>query len=332
MAIVHGNCGAESALISKCPFKVSSFDDLNALVQSKNALLSQLRKDFYAHLPKRIEKESNILDDLTTNVVTVKEKWDDLIANLHATKERYWKKISSKRLHYIPLVGFIYLRIWIASWFLKPIALRKVEMKAKEQTELLQEYKGNPGGVFEHEQGELIQNVNELQKITTSNDYHGAKGELTFLQESKKLSNQFHVIPDVQIGLYNWALYKGERNLRSAQLDFVIVSVYGIWAVEVKNWSPSYKHRGLSPHQQIDRAGVVLRKFLRGTIKYTPRKVLVSTNQPFKYDKNYRNVYVRTCHSFVDFVKNQNEQVLSKEEVEKIVNILCKFQGRYYHR
>ena len=57
--------------------------------------------------------------------------------------------------------------------------------------------------------------------------------------------------------LKKYVTYRRKRNLKSAQMDFVIVSKRGVSVIEVKNWSSHYyrNHYGLPPHEQVDRAG-----------------------------------------------------------------------------
>lgn len=55
--------------------------------------------------------------------------------------------------------------------------------------------------------------------------------------------------------------YNGRKNLKSAQMDLVVVCPKGVFMIEVKNWTDEYaqqNNRDLSPHEQTERAGRVL--------------------------------------------------------------------------
>ena len=54
----------------------------------------------------------------------------------------------------------------------------------------------------------------------------------------------------VNLMLSRAVTYNGQRNLRSAQMEFVVVCPKGVFMIEVKNWSKSYakSHSGFSPY------------------------------------------------------------------------------------
>jgi len=108
----------------------------------------------------------------------------------------------------------------------------------------------------------------ELKKFEENREdpfYAGAKGELEVLQTLSKLSDDYYIFCGLDIELGRWLSYQGERNLKSAQMDFVVVSRRGVILIEVKNWSTRYlkEHDGLNPYEQTERAGKVLWAFLQ---------------------------------------------------------------------
>ena len=161
--------------------------------------------------------------------------------------------------------------------------------------------------------------------------YAGAKGEIDTLRRLTHLSDHYHVLCGVQAVLPRYVTYNGRRNLRTAQLDFVVVSSKGIILIEAKNWSKQYYNQqvGMSPHEQVDRAGRVLwikikskwGRFRRNYPRVT--SVLLSTRGEMNYDPNFRFVYVSNLHKINYFIENRREQ-LSQKEVKKIVKMLKK--------
>ena len=86
-------------------------------------------------------------------------------------------------------------------------------------------------------------------------------------------------------------------------MDFVVVSKRGVILIEVKNWSKSYfnKNDGLYPHEQVDRAEMVLWIALQSwRSPKNPRvvNVLLSVHGNMKYDYDYKAVNVKN-HSHV---------------------------------
>jgi len=113
--------------------------------------------------------------------------------------------------------------------------------------------------------------------------------------------------------------------LRSAQMDFVVISKRGVVLIEVKNWSDNYanqKHR-LRPHEQVDRAGLVLWITLKASW-YSPKnppviKVLLSMRGNIKYDPSYKYVSVTSLNEINRFIENRQER-FSEKEVQRLVD------------
>jgi len=153
--------------------------------------------------------------------------------------------------------------------------------------------------------------------------HKGAKGELEVLEKLCELSNDFHVMCGVNMDLGKYISYNGEWNLRSAQMDYVVVSKRGVVLIEVKNWSPDFskQYKGLSPYEQVDRAGRVLWIALESwrSPKNPPvTNVLLSIRGSMQYDSRYKYVNVKDINNINYFIENRYEQ-FSEKEVERVV-------------
>jgi len=112
-------------------------------------------------------------------------------------------------------------------------------------------------------------------------------------------------------------------------MDFIVVSKNGIVLIEVKNWSKKYfqKNQGLSPYEQVDRAGMVLWIALKS--RQTPKNppvasVLLSVRGNMEYDYDYKFVNVKNMSNINFFIENKRGQ-FSETEVRRIVGRLRKF-------
>jgi len=133
----------------------------------------------------------------------------------------------------------------------------------------------------------------------------------------------------LEIGLDHYVTYKRRRDLRSAQMDFVVVSKRGVVLIEVKNWSRGYykNHGGLSPHEQVDRAGLVLwikLKSWRSPKNPSPTSVLLAVQGNMDYDHAYKFVNVKNLNTINYFIENKREQ-FSDKEVKRVVGRLEKY-------
>ena len=156
--------------------------------------------------------------------------------------------------------------------------------------------------------------------------YVGASGELRVIKKLSELSDDYHVLCGLNIGLPRYVTYNGRKNLRSAQMDFVVASRKGVILIEVKNWSTQYynQHRDISPHEQVDRAGRVLwiaLKSWRSPSNPRVTSVLLSIQDNMRYDPRYKFVNVSNLDKINYFIGNRKEE-FSDKDVMRIVDRL----------
>jgi len=166
--------------------------------------------------------------------------------------------------------------------------------------------------------------INKIEDNIDSPLHKGAKGEIQVLDKLSELSDDYHVMCGVEMDLGHYITYNFSRNLRSAQMDFIVVSKRGVILIEAKNWSSRYinEHSGLSPHEQVDRAGRVLWIKLKSSW-FSPKNprvnnVLLSTQANMEYDRRYRFVNVKDLNNINYFIQSREEQ-FSDKEVKRLV-------------
>ena len=109
-------------------------------------------------------------------------------------------------------------------------------------------------------------------------------------------------------------------------MDFIVAGPTGFFIIEVKNWSESYRynHHGLSPYEQLDRAGLVLYIYLKNRFFiYKPpvTKLLVSLKGNFPYKREYRTVLVKQYKGLNSFI-TRNNKMIKPSKLDKIVKSL----------
>ena len=166
--------------------------------------------------------------------------------------------------------------------------------------------------------------INKIKDNTDNVEHAGAKGEDITLKKLSELPDDFHIFCGVNKELKNYVTYRKKRDLKSAQMDFVVVSKRGVNVIEVKNWSAKYynNYYGLSPHEQADRAGRVLWIKLKSSW-FRPKdppvtSVLLSIQGTIPYDKKYGYVSVKSLNNINYFLQNQPEK-FSDKEVERLI-------------
>ena len=165
----------------------------------------------------------------------------------------------------------------------------------------------------------------KINKFHHAKMFHtGAIGENKVVSKLQELSDDYHIICGVNIRLPYWITYRNKKNLRSAQMDVVVVSTKGVFLIEVKNWSGKFtvKDARLNPYEQTERAGRVLWIHLQNVKEGTPVKnVLLSVQGSFEYNSTFKSVYVSNLEKIIDLLQKGTNR-LTDNEVQQIVKKL----------
>ena len=153
----------------------------------------------------------------------------------------------------------------------------------------------------------------------------GTKGENKVIDELSKLDDSYHILCGIDIELPNWVTYNGKKNLKSAQMDIVVVCPKGVFMIEVKNWTDEFAQNNkqdFSPYEQAGRAGLVLWITLQNVFKdIRVTNILLSIKGNLQYNEKYRLVYVSSLNGINQFLEKRQDS-LNEKEVAKIVNEL----------
>jgi len=167
--------------------------------------------------------------------------------------------------------------------------------------------------------------INKIEDNIDGVEHAGAKGEMLALEKLLELPDDYHVFCGVNKDLGKYITYRRRRDLKSAQMDFVVVSKRGVVVIEVKNWSAKYykNHYGLRPHEQVDRAGRVLWIKLKSSW-FRPKdppvtSVLLSIQGSIGNDPNYGYVVVKNLNDINSYIQNKQEQ-FSEKEVKRLID------------
>ena len=152
----------------------------------------------------------------------------------------------------------------------------------------------------------------------------GTHGENEVIEELLKLDDSYHILCGVRLELSHWVTYNGKKNLKSAQMDIVVVCPKGVYMIEVKNWSNQFanNNKSFSPYEQTERAGRVLWISLQDIFrKVRVTNVLLSVKGNFEYNKRYRSVFVSSLDKINHFLMSRQD-ALTEKEIKNIVKDL----------
>jgi len=147
----------------------------------------------------------------------------------------------------------------------------------------------------------------------------GKKGENLVRAKLSQLDNDYHIFWDVNVVMPKYITYNDERNLRTAQIDFVVVSKKGVFVIEVKNWSRGFlnQKKYFSPYEQVDRASRLLWIALKSSSNPRVTGVLLSLGGIMRSDPKYKYVFVSDLDGINDFLQGGNDN-LSQQDVDRI--------------
>jgi len=206
-----------------------------------------------------------------------------------------------------------------------PERVQKIDDIDKVEAEIKDELKAETKGlVARFRKWGLKRQYKKFQKNKEDPFHAGAKGENKVIEKLSQLSDEYHVLCGVRIGLSYFISYIGKKNVKSAQIDFVVVSKKGVYVIEVKYWSDDSvnKQNYYSPHEQAGKQGRLLWHVLKSW-RNTPRvtSVVLSIKGNIKYDPKYKEVSVTSLDKINDFLENRQD-ALSDKEVKRIVKKL----------
>ena len=318
MAIIYGRAAAEIDLLSIAPKTVQKIEDVETIHQELKEKLSKTKQDFFDQVPDKIVEEEKILEEIKNGEKATHQKFDEKIKMLEDKKSQGgFSTISAS------------VKISLVKNFSKRREVNKIKKLEKKQQEQLTEWKQNPEQIFNREKKDQINEAKTFAALEKSKEIRGAKGEVRTLKKLSELSDDYHILCGIRAELPRYVTYNGRKNLRSAQLDFVVISKKGVILVEVKNWSDKFYRETdkIRPHEQVDRGARVLWIVIKSRWGWlatqTPSvtSVLLSIQGNMRYDPNYKFVNVSDLDRINYFIESRKEK-LSDKDVKKLVNML----------
>ena len=318
MAKIYGRPDSELEILSEAPRHIEKFEDIDKEHKKLKDELAKEKKVFFEKVPNKLGEEEQKLEKMKNDEKITEQEFDEKLRNLEGKKtEGGFTGFSAS------------FKGYLVKNYSKKRAINKIKNLQEKQESHIKEWKENPEGIFNKEQEETISQIEEFDELKEDPFYAGAKGEVDVLKKLSQLSDDYHVLCGLHIELPHYVTYKGRKNLGSAQMDFVVISKRGVILIEVKNWSRGYskKYAGLSPHEQVDRAGMVLwitLKSWRSPKNTSVTSVLLSVQGNMEFNYDYKFVNVKDLNNINYFIENRREQ-FSDKEVERVVDRLRKF-------
>jgi len=167
--------------------------------------------------------------------------------------------------------------------------------------------------------------VATIEETLKSNDYYGAVAELRMIDFLKKLPDSYYVVNDICIKLAKSIRFNDEW-ISSVQIDHLVVSPFGIFIIEVKNWSKKFASEGNfhDPYNQVERYNRACYILLKDYFPVKLKNIIACSGYlPSKMDKKY--TVVRSIENVTGYILWFKEQIYEQKTVEQIVKF---FEGK----
>ncbi|HCK67538.1 MAG TPA: hypothetical protein DHW49_14855 [Anaerolineae bacterium] len=164
--------------------------------------------------------------------------------------------------------------------------------------------------------------VSILQSALTSPDFAGAIAEIELIEKLKTLPDNYCLINDVKINLIESIRFDGEW-LASAQIDHLVISPYGIFVIEVKNWSKKFTLDGnyFDPYLQVKRARYLCYRVIGEKYNLKVRSIIAYKGSIPEKPSNSQSKVLR-IEKVKDYVLWFKETNVSNKIVEEVVNFI----------
>jgi len=157
---------------------------------------------------------------------------------------------------------------------------------------------------------------------------YGARGEMAVIKALEKLPNSYILINDVQISFPRAIFWRefGEY-VRTAQIDHVLLSPYGIYVIEAKNYSQTTWDKAMrsdySPVKQVKRASIALWGYLRqrGITEKLKIYSRIATSRPLQ-TRSFRYIKVTPIARLAKGIQSYQTMQISSRLIDRLKDVL----------
>jgi len=160
----------------------------------------------------------------------------------------------------------------------------------------------------------------------------GAWGEETAIHALANLSDEFHVINDVNLRFeraLHWSVT--QEYIKTCQIDHIVVGPTGIFLLETKNWTAANMaaNSDVLIHQ-VRRSNYALRRFVQQHYNYWElpyvRNVVISTNQKTGTIQSLdRYIDISSPNGICNYITRRKPE-LSKDAVDRFIQVVTRPQ------
>jgi hypothetical protein len=350
MCKVYNNIGCLTVIRARlAQNNIHDFHSLNELISFRDNYATA-RQEVVAHQEIRLTEERNKLSaevlaldneiakdkleiqhKLKLELETLGQKYDEVLA----VEKNYLQEITQSFVAVFLLLKIKYREIFFNS-IVSSLVRHKVRALYEKQIRLRYITAGFKQLVEENVRlasSDMDRKKRVIDEINTF--IYGAIGEQKVVKELENLSDEYTLINDFCFSFTTPVHYAEEnRQIKTIQIDHLLISPAGIFLIETKNWSKdSVNNVNMrSPVEQIRRSNFALSTILSekprllakhhwGEKRVPIKNVIVLTNQ--KPPEEFQHTEVLSLHELLQYVKGFKSS-LSTHETQNIIDYLIK--------
>jgi hypothetical protein len=330
---------------------INDLKSLKEIIDFKNKYAA-VRKDIISHHAFLIEQETKTLEDEISQlkdsiIATENEVKEQLLQEIEKLKQRLKSLIFNNATFFQSLTNFsekiiLKLRIWTSKLLFDSRVCKSIEHLTHFLAKKTKRYEYIISFLNDAVEESGLSQTQPLDKKKAvideiNNSIYGALGEQMVVKELKMLPDDYILINDFNC-TFDPPLYNSrERSyIKSIQVDHILISPFGIFIIETKNWSKeSQNNLSLrSPVEQIKRTNFALYKILVSEASYSDlmlnrhhwgerkvplKNIIVLIHQ--KPIEEFKYVKVLTLNQLLGYVK-YFEPTFSSRETQMIADYL----------
>lgn len=327
MAKIHGISGSTQYLLNGTKAingkKLASLDDVAHFHSNYEVILAETEITVQRQLDEIILGLNNDEERLNNQIREgIAYRTTEVDGNINEINTR----INTSR-NVFKILGYK-VQYWVAV----SLRSRRIHSPFSHVVREVQNVQSRKTGLISNKQY-VIQNeckkVIDNQKFITENISFliGAQGEELVIQALSQLSDDFHVLNDINLH-FRRAIHWRERNeyIKTCQIDHLVVGPTGIFLVETKNWKISdIELKSDKLIWQVRRSSLALWYYLKdyywkgGNPKI--RTVIVSMHGSFSDQRLDKYIDVIAPYQLCRYITSR-KNILSEEAVKKIIQII----------
>ena len=326
MAKVHGTSGSTKYLLkgtNAIGKKLTTLEDINyfhnnyekILAKTEIIIRQQLDEMILQLGNNEVRLDAQLRESITNRTIEVDE-------NINAINT----KIES------PENVFRFLGYKLQYWIAISLRERRIYKPVSHLSRELHEVQSRKSDLIENKQSVI---KNECKKVIDTQNFItdnitfllGAQGEESVINSLSQLSDEFHVLNDVNLE-FRKAIYWQARDeyIETCQIDHIVVGPTGIFLLETKNWKKTDINIKFDKIiWQVKRSNLALWYYLKDYYRKEEnpkiRSLIISIQGIHSVQKLDKYIDVVTPYQLCRYI-SERKRILSEENIHKLIGLI----------